>query len=259
MSSPKSNCGPSKTAIAGPWCPCSGLGPCHGGPQRATTTSPRPRLRLVPPARTAAPHHVAGIGFVSGACNQPVVREQGRKPAAHHRAVHWHGDFLKMAQPLGFAQIRPGKCTHHLRPFTAPPPVGTWFCRRQEKARRKSGFRASIIRRFVENGRGCAGPALIGRHPTRVAARSAAVAGFLDRRAGDRAIGTENTTIARFGLQNGGAGAAFVKPLAGIRRHHFLGCVAAFRAGDRGLQDHGFFLRRQIAYPVNKRNPAKAV
>jgi len=51
------------------------------------------------------------------------------------------------------------------------------------------------------------------------------------------AIGAENAAIARFGLEQGMADPALIKPLAGVREHCFLLPVSAFGAGDGGCGD----------------------
>lgn len=62
-------------------------------------------------------------------------------------------------------------------------------------------------------------------HPTvgRRGGLAATRAAFLDRRASDRSIRTEDAAITRFGLQHGSTRRAFIEPLACVRRHGFLG------------------------------------
>lgn len=58
-------------------------------------------------------------------------------------------------------------------------------------------------------------------------------AGFLYRRAGDVAVGTEDTAIAGKGLQDGAASFAIIEKLAGIGWHGFRFDMATLRAGQR--------------------------
>src|SRR5580700_6739494 len=66
---------------------------------------------------------------------------------------------------------------------------------------------------------------------------------FLDRRTGDRSIGTKHATIAGLRLEQRLALGAFVEILTRIRRHDLLPCVPAAGAGQHRLPDdgaHGF-------------------
>jgi hypothetical protein len=60
----------------------------------------------------------------------------------------------------------------------------------------------------------------------------------LDRWARYRAVGTEDTAIARPRSQHRPAAAAFVEDPTGIARHRFRCAVSAVRAGDDGSIDH---------------------
>jgi len=62
---------------------------------------------IMPTARITEPDRVAGIGLVSGTQDQPIARDQGRKPAAHRRAAPRHGDLLRKALPIWAAQVLP--------------------------------------------------------------------------------------------------------------------------------------------------------
>ena len=64
-------------------------------------------------------------------------------------------------------------------------------------------------------------------------------AGLLDGRAGDGPVGTEDTAVTRFRLQQRAAAAAVIKELTGVRRHPLGRLVSATRAGDDGMLDHG--------------------
>jgi len=59
---------------------------------------------ISPPARLTEPSRASGIGRASGAKNQPIARDQGRRPAAHHWAIPRHGDGPGKAQYLGVVQ-----------------------------------------------------------------------------------------------------------------------------------------------------------
>ena len=61
---------------------------------------------------------------------------------------------------------------------------------------------------------------------------------FLNGRALDRAIRTEDTTVARLRGKQGFAPRAFIEIDASVSRHHFDRHVSAMRAGQRGLK-HG--------------------
>jgi len=65
---------------------------------------------------------------------------------------------------------------------------------------------------------------------------TATTADLLDGRAFDRAVGTENATVAPLGVQDSFAVPALVKPLAGVRGHGLRRHMAALGAGDGGLQ-----------------------
>ena len=58
----------------------------------------------------------------------------------------------------------------------------------------------------------------------------------LDRRAGDAAIGAEDTAIARLGMQNGPAVWAGIDDLAIVFRHARGVRAAACRATDRAIE-----------------------
>ena len=70
-----------------------------------------------------------------------------------------------------------------------------------------------------------------------------AAALLLNRRTGDRSVGTKHATIAGFRLQQCFALRAFVEILARVGWHDLLLCVPANRAGQYGLEEdgaHGF-------------------
>jgi hypothetical protein len=69
--------------------------------------------------------------------------------------------------------------------------------------------------------------------------RSRLASALLPRRAGDRAIGTEDAAISGLGAQQLAATSAFVEELAGIGRHPLNFFRAAFRTGKHRVQDHG--------------------
>jgi hypothetical protein len=60
----------------------------------------------------------------------------------------------------------------------------------------------------------------------------------LDRRARNRAKGTEHATVAWFRLEYRAAAGACIEILAGIGRHHLRSCGGAMRAGDNGFTNH---------------------
>jgi hypothetical protein len=62
----------------------------------------------------------------------------------------------------------------------------------------------------------------------------------LNRWAFDVPVGTEHAAVSGLGLEHRAARSAVVIILARIRRHRFSGPVAAMRAGNGGLQDHGY-------------------
>jgi len=66
---------------------------------------------------------------------------------------------------------------------------------------------------------------------------------FLYRRARHIAIRTEHATVARERLEQHTTAFAFVKKLAGVRRHCFRRLMTTMRACDRGLK----LLRRGCA------------
>ncbi len=63
----------------------------------------------------------------------------------------------------------------------------------------------------------------------------------LHRRAGHRAVRTEDAAMPGLRPQHGPAPGAFVKELARIGRHRFRFRGGAMRAGDDGLMDHRVF------------------
>src|SRR3569623_512267 len=68
---------------------------------------------------------------------------------------------------------------------------------------------------------------------------AATAAAFLNRRAGNRAVGTIHAAIAGLRLEHGMTLPAFVKPLAAVGRHELGLRVATFGASQRRFQLHG--------------------
>jgi hypothetical protein len=60
----------------------------------------------------------------------------------------------------------------------------------------------------------------------------------LDRRARNRAVGTEHATVARLRPQHRAAAGAAIDNLAGVRRHGLRFRGGAIRTGDDGFTDH---------------------
>lgn len=75
------------------------------------------------------------------------------------------------------------------------------------------------------------------RYPSRV--RYSLLTPFLNGRAWDGSVGTENATISRFWSQHGMTSGAFVKKLTCVGRHGLFLLVTALRAGDYGSKFHG--------------------
>ena len=61
---------------------------------------------------------------------------------------------------------------------------------------------------------------------------TAGTVALLDRRTGNGAVGTEYTAVTFFGFEQGAAGYAIIKPLAGIRGHDLGFPVTTFRTAN---------------------------